>query len=103
MKCLMNNIVRKSIEEELNKDISVDMWDMRKGKIQAVIRQYKLLSAPEKKICKLREKIVELQKQVMQYPEREELNAVIETPSGPARGTYNSCREMADSVKCSMD
>ena len=77
-KCLMNENIKKNIEEELQGHITIDTWDVLKNRIQAKIRQYKLYSSSKKKVTKLYKRIAKLQEVVIRYPKREELKIIIE-------------------------
>ncbi|CAG8458790.1 818_t:CDS:2, partial [Gigaspora rosea] len=76
-KCLMNENIKKDIEEELQGHITIDTWDILKNRIQAKIRQYKPCSSPKKKVTKLYKRIAELQEVIIRYPEREGLKIQI--------------------------
>ncbi|CAG8463094.1 8068_t:CDS:2 [Dentiscutata erythropus] len=67
-RCLINNSIKKDIEEELQEQVLVNTWDLRKNRIQARICQYKPPSSPERKICRKN----------TEATEKEELKVVID-------------------------
>ncbi|CAG8687541.1 7797_t:CDS:2, partial [Gigaspora margarita] len=81
-KYLMNENIKKGIEEKLQGHITIDTWDVLKNRIQAKIRQYKPCPFPEKKVTRLHKRIAELQEEVVRYSEREELKVIIEQLQG---------------------